>query len=325
MILTCPACATRYFVDDDRIGTAGRTVRCASCGSAWRAQLEEPLELTSSAEEGAIAREPLSFKSDEDVEPTAPELPKAFRARQQQKRKMREAAVAGVVWAGLASCFMAMFAAAYLFRVDVVKMYPSAAGAYAAVGVPVNPTGLAIEIKADMAADGLPAVVVSGVVRNIENETMPVPPVLVSLLDKGGKKISTRVIKLSATSIAPEKAVPFSVALADPDATTATVETSFVLEKKPAKPAKPAKPKPAKPKAAKPAKPAAQTPKAPASPNGKVAAAKPAAQQMHMADAGLRPARSVALPRPVEARPLPASDPYALDSVAAPALSAPHG
>ncbi|MBC6980157.1 DUF3426 domain-containing protein [Caulobacter sp. 17J80-11] len=322
MILTCPACSTRYFVDDDRIGPGGRTVRCASCGSAWRAQLEEPLELTSSAEEGAIAREPLSFKSDEDVEPTAPELPKAFRARQQQKRKMREAAVAGVVWAGLASCFVGMFAAAYLFRVPVVKMYPSAAGAYAAVGVPVNPTGLQFEqVKTTPAADGLPAWIVSGVVRNIENETVSAPPIRVDLLDKAGKKISTRVVKVSVATVAPGVAQPFTVALADPDATAADVNLNFALDlHHPPKPAKPAKPQ-----VQKHAKPAAQTPKAPAAPNGKVAAARPAGQQMHMADAGLRPARSVALPRPVEARPLPATDPYALDSVAAPALSAPHG
>lgn len=307
MILTCPACATRYFVEDARIGSSGRTVRCASCGSAWRAQLEEPLELTSDAEEGAVAREPLSFKSDEDVEQTAPELPKAFRARQQQKRKMREAAVAGVVWAGLASCFMAVLGAAYLFRVDVVKLYPSAAGAYAAVGMPVNPTGLEIEIKADPAADGLPAVVVTGLVRNIEKEAVPVPPVLVALLDKGGKKLSTRVVKLSSATIAPGKALPFTVALADPDATTATVETSFVLEKPKPKAAKPEKKKAeARPKTAQADKPHAKSEAKPA--------VKPAVKPLHVADTGLRPARSVSMPPPVEARPLPASDPHALDS-----------
>lgn len=314
MILTCPACATRYFVEDARIGPTGRTVRCASCGSAWRAQLEEPLELTASAEEGAIAREPLSFKSDgEPAEPTAPELPKAFRARQQQKRKMREAAVAGVVWGGLAASFAALLGAAYLFRVDVVKLYPSTAGAYAAVGVPVNPTGLEFEkIKADPAADGLPAVVVSGLVRNVETEVAAVPPVLVALLDKGGKRLSTRVVKLSSASIAPGKALSFSVALADPDATTATVEATFLLEKP--------KPKPKPAKAAKP-KGGAQAQAEVKKPEPAKLAAKP----VQVADSGLRPARSVAMPAPVEARPLPAGDPYALDSGAHGALSAPHG
>src|SRR5437588_11004250 len=37
MILTCPECATSYFVDDSRISPAGRTVKCSSCGARWTA------------------------------------------------------------------------------------------------------------------------------------------------------------------------------------------------------------------------------------------------------------------------------------------------
>jgi predicted Zn finger-like uncharacterized protein len=35
MILTCPACTTRYLVPDSSIGAAGRQVRCAKCRHSW--------------------------------------------------------------------------------------------------------------------------------------------------------------------------------------------------------------------------------------------------------------------------------------------------
>jgi predicted Zn finger-like uncharacterized protein len=44
MILTCPACGTRYVVKDGSIPPGGRQVRCASCKHSWH-QDAEPMEL----------------------------------------------------------------------------------------------------------------------------------------------------------------------------------------------------------------------------------------------------------------------------------------
>ena len=84
MILTCPNCATRYFVDNSRLGPAGRTVRCAACGERWSARAEETDELVVSPVDEAAE---FSVPSDATPEPAprdlpAEELPRVFRERE---------------------------------------------------------------------------------------------------------------------------------------------------------------------------------------------------------------------------------------------------
>jgi predicted Zn finger-like uncharacterized protein len=320
MILTCPECATRYFVDDERVGMSGRTVRCAACGSSWRAQAEEPLDLVTSAEEGAVARvagESASFKPNEPAalsDVPAQELPKTFRAKTEQKRKVREAATAGVVWGMMCAGFALILGGAYLFRVDVVKLYPKAAGAYAMAGVPVNPTGLVFEkIAATPAPDGLAAVTVTGDVRNVVGHLASAPPIRVALLDKSGARISTQMLKLPVSALAPGKAQAFSISLPDPKAAAVDVDVVFAFD--PAKPAAKAAPRPApkpqfKPLVVQQAQMLVGGPVAPVPAPAVGAPAGPTKSQ----SMGLRPAIGVVSQKEVDAKPLPANDPYALSA-----------
>ena len=45
MIITCPECAARYDVDDDRFSPNGRSVRCTACGESWYVPAPEPLDM----------------------------------------------------------------------------------------------------------------------------------------------------------------------------------------------------------------------------------------------------------------------------------------
>jgi predicted Zn finger-like uncharacterized protein len=302
MILTCPSCATSYFTPDEAIGASGRTVRCKSCRHTWRAMLDDPLELSHAPAPG----EAVSFSKHDEPEPeslaetAAPELPKAFRARAEQQRRLRRAATHGVVWAGIASGFAALLASAWLFRVEVVEMAPRAAAAYAAIGLTVNPTGLDFEAVSARPVPSDPGkVLVSGALRNVRDNERIAPPVRVALLDSHGAEIGHAIVRIDAAPVLPGKVQGFAVVIPDPGARGQGVGVAFVLDEDRDK----AAPHPApvhadtrRPPAA-PAHAAAHEAKAPA-PTPAAAAG---------ADGGLRPALTPAPPpemRPIDAVPV---------------------
>ena len=122
-------------------------------------------------------------------------MPKAYRARVNAERRLREAAGTGIIWAGMAAAMAVIVAAAVVFRVDLVRIWPRTAGAFASVGLPVNHVGLVIEgLKAEPSLqDGHAALTISGVLRNIEDHTVEAPPLRLSLLNPAGKRVAGKI------------------------------------------------------------------------------------------------------------------------------------
>jgi predicted Zn finger-like uncharacterized protein len=246
MILTCPECATRYFVQDDTLGAAGRTVRCTNCKSSWHAtptpeaQARAPLELVLDDEEGAVARDPYDL----DVEPAAAaatpadlpgeELPKLFRERVKRSERLRKAAAAGAVWGLLSAACVAALGAAAVYRADVVRAWPKTASVFAAVGLPVNTTGLVIEdAHADQEfVEGRPSLVVRGAIRNVRGTAAETPPLKVTLLNAQGKPVKTEIARAGEATIPAGATRYFVVDVSDPPSSVTQAEVRFLLDRK---------------------------------------------------------------------------------------------
>ena len=300
MILTCPECATRYFVDDARVGARGREVRCASCGKRWTAtRADEPLELATPADltDAPPPSPPFEAPAPPPVDAPADELPgdelpKVFRQRDQTRAKEREAAASGVIWAALGGGLVVLIAAVILLRQDIAGIWPRTAGVYAKVGLPVNLVGLTIEGQhaQPMLKDGHADLAISGALRNIRGKPVIPPPIKVSLLAADGHAVATQIAMPGGAVIPPGETRRFVVDVLDPPVSAVNVEIAFVVEDRPARGKSPAHP-----------------------PAFHPAAAPPAATLDLRGTAAPVPSPS---PAPEEAKPLPPTSPYALPDAA---------
>ena len=271
-------------------------VRCASCSASWRASPEPPapLELSAVAEEPAPMAAPAEAPASESglvearaAERPADELPKAFRARAETERRTREWAVQSAIWTGIGAVFALLIGAGVVFRSDVVTLWPRTASAYASVGLPVNPVGLAIEdVKFQHGLqDGHPALVVSGMLRNIRPRAVTSPPLRIVLMDRQGKTLLARTAEADESDLAPGQSRSFRVSLLDPPMFASDLEVSFA--------------------------PSHDAPRLRSRTVGEIAPPPPAAPHPD-APATLPRAMSLSPPIP-DAKPLPPGSPYALN------------
>ncbi len=219
MILTCPDCATSYFVEDERIPPAGRTVKCSSCDVRWRAMptssepqapkpgVDEAVELDpTAAAEAATVVTPVKIRP--------PRRPALWR-----------------LLAGLGTGIILILALAGLviFRQPVVNLVPAIAPAYEAVGLKVDALGLRVEdVDFDTTFEaGRPTLLVKGVVHNIRHQAQTVPPITIRLLDEADVLIGGVAARTLNANVPAAGRRYFAITVPEPPAGTATVEIVF--------------------------------------------------------------------------------------------------
>jgi predicted Zn finger-like uncharacterized protein len=117
----------------------------------------------------------------------------------------------------------------FSLRTDLVRWYPSLAGFYSAIGVPVNIIGLEFENEKTLMSyrNGKQVMLITGRVRSISDFTVKVPPVLVSLVDASGAAVYEWSVTLKASEMDPGDILDFSTEVSAPPPGAVTVRLSF--------------------------------------------------------------------------------------------------
>lgn len=229
IVLSCPSCTTRYRANPNAIGTNGRRVRCASCGHVWTAEVEDPSDLPSLQAAPPVTPEPPA------EDPAAEKkVHTAFRERQEKKRRTLSAAAAGGAWGGLVAACAVLFVCAWIFRVDIVTLWPRASSAYAAVGTSVNPWGYDVgELEVTRETDhGVPLLVVAGDVHNFDRRSRAIPSLRAILRDEHGEAVLEWTISMPAGHLNAGHRQDFRTVVSDPP--PEAVEVEVVLMDMPA-------------------------------------------------------------------------------------------
>ena len=253
MILTCPACSTRYLVDPAAIGATGRTVRCARCQNSWHQDLPEdqvvpkvtrPVEMpppvmptvSSSFEDRPIHQD--TVEEEDEPSPPADTMP-SFMGRPEPlggdrnlpalhtpKRRLSPFMIA---WTALVLVVILLIAGLWFARSPLVAAWPPMERLYAVAGVPVDVPSFGLEVRnltpAFSKTDNVPTLVVTGEVANTSGGVRKVPTLRVSLRNGQNQVLKTWDFTIGRDQLLAGETAPFQTSIANPptDASSAVV------------------------------------------------------------------------------------------------------
>ena len=219
MILSCPACKTRYVVPDSAIGPSGRQVRCASCRHSW---LQPPPAPRMAAEWQAPPapppppppiRQPVAARPAESMlgpaPPPEPEDYDAF-AHQPPFRPRRNPARLWTIFAIIAAVLMlAATAAVYSFGL------PELGVDIALPGRGKTPLRLEFQAENRTLASGNALLTVTGRITNPTQSVQRVPQLRAEVLDAQANAVHSWSISPPVSELQPRQSATFNSAEMD--------------------------------------------------------------------------------------------------------------
>lgn len=190
MIVSCPACATRYDLPNETSSDA-TVMRCQRCGHGWMEAPATavsdlvPVRADNSHAEAADEAEARVIAEARKIARAARLAEhKAITARERRAVQMRG-------WAGLAAGVCLLLGAVVLMPERIVQASPAAAKLYSLAGKTVNIYGLTISSieQQYMIVNGQPVLALRGHIANITEGDRRVPPLRFVLRNASGDQL----------------------------------------------------------------------------------------------------------------------------------------
>ncbi len=172
MVVVCRTCSATYHIPDEILGDEICRFRCARCGHSWDIQPRPTLA-------GSLA----PFRGAAPAARTAQRKISRLRSLGASVRRLAAPVACAAALAGA----MAAVAA----RAEIVAVAPATGGLYAAIGLPVNPRGLAIaDVSARLGAGGDKSLLaVEGALVNLRDKETAAPNLRIALRAADGREL----------------------------------------------------------------------------------------------------------------------------------------
>ena len=222
MIVSCPACATRFSLDATLLGPSGRNVRCAKCGHRWRQEPPEaapaelpPLEPNQPPPPPEPERPPVApgLAALLGGQPAPADAPRPGIVVPPRLQPAKPARKTGVwPWFLLAGIVCGLLVAAYIFQAPIAKLIPGADDIYSLIGLGPEDSAKELMIGNLKSEQRSGLLAIRGDVFNPTEYPLKVPPLRLSAKDGNGNPIGEPMMfRTQEASIAPGETIIFRI------------------------------------------------------------------------------------------------------------------